>query len=552
MVPAVIRRPRTQWSIRGVAGAAIVVAAVTLLARAVGFGRSLVFAHTVGSTCLGTAYVTANTVPNIVFEVVAGGALAGMVVPVVAGAIGRGDLDAASKIVSVLLTWALLGGAVVATVGVAVSGPLMRLLLASPSGCNDTDLATVGTHMLVIFWPQVMAYSVAVVAAGALQAQRRFLAAAIAPLLSSVVVMSCYVIFGQLFGSGTDSPSRGNLNDIGSVPLSGQLILSAGTTAGVVALAALSVLAMFRTKLRIRLALRLPSGTARPVRRLAVAGLLGLLAQQLAVVVVVLLANGSGERGAVVLYNYAWAAFLVPYAALSLPVIGGAFTVASERYGRGDTAGYRSVASRSGSGVVLLSWLGAAALVGSAFPLAHLFVGAQFDDDHVKRFGWALVAFAPALVGFGVASHGSRLLYARGSAHAGGAGIAIGWLITAAVDAFGVTVVDSSWLVAVLGGGLFVGMTVSAAVVTGTLIHLEGRSVATGWLRAHGAGACGALGGGLCGGAVGFLLPRGSWWLTATTTVGAAVLSVLLGAGICWGTDRSGVSAALALVTRRG
>ena len=43
------------------------------------------FAHTVGTTCLGTAYTTANMVPNIIYDIVLGGALSSVVVPVLAG-----------------------------------------------------------------------------------------------------------------------------------------------------------------------------------------------------------------------------------------------------------------------------------------------------------------------------------------------------------------------------------------------------------------------------------------------------------------------------------
>ena len=52
-----------------------------------GFGRTLVFTNTVGAGSTGDIYLAANTVPNIVFEVVAGGALASLVVPMLAGGI---------------------------------------------------------------------------------------------------------------------------------------------------------------------------------------------------------------------------------------------------------------------------------------------------------------------------------------------------------------------------------------------------------------------------------------------------------------------------------
>ncbi len=63
-------------AVHGVAGAAALIAVLTLLARLAGFGRTLVFTNTVGAGSTGDTYLAANTVPNIVFEVVAGGALA--------------------------------------------------------------------------------------------------------------------------------------------------------------------------------------------------------------------------------------------------------------------------------------------------------------------------------------------------------------------------------------------------------------------------------------------------------------------------------------------
>ena len=86
---------------QGIGQAAVMIGVITVLARLVGFGRQVVFAHTVGTTCLGTAYTTANMVPNIIYDIVLGGALSSVVVPVLAGpardaAHGAGGLAAES------------------------------------------------------------------------------------------------------------------------------------------------------------------------------------------------------------------------------------------------------------------------------------------------------------------------------------------------------------------------------------------------------------------------------------------------------------------------
>ena len=83
--PERARPRRTRLGRQGIGRAAVMIGVITVLARLVGFGRQVVFAHTVGTTCLGTAYTTANMVPNIIYDIVLGGALSSVVVPVLAG-----------------------------------------------------------------------------------------------------------------------------------------------------------------------------------------------------------------------------------------------------------------------------------------------------------------------------------------------------------------------------------------------------------------------------------------------------------------------------------
>ena len=78
----------------GIAAAAGLIAGITLLARVTGFARWLVFSGNVGTTCAGTVYNAANTLPNVLYEVAAGGALAAVAVPLIARQLGRGDEEA--------------------------------------------------------------------------------------------------------------------------------------------------------------------------------------------------------------------------------------------------------------------------------------------------------------------------------------------------------------------------------------------------------------------------------------------------------------------------
>src|SRR5260370_13574545 len=113
----------------GIARGAVVVAGLTILSRILGLVRTLVFSQTVGASCLGTAYVTANQVPDLLYQLVLGGALASAMVPVLARSAERAAHDPAAKArvgqtTSALLTWTVVIVVPLVLVIVAVAGPV--------------------------------------------------------------------------------------------------------------------------------------------------------------------------------------------------------------------------------------------------------------------------------------------------------------------------------------------------------------------------------------------------------------------------------------------
>ncbi len=178
---------------RALLGAAAGIAGVTVLARVVGVGRVGVLSRTLGTSCVGSVYQAVNSVPNVVFEVVAGGALAGLVVPLLAPLLERGDRETAGRTAGALLTWTVLVLTPLAVLGALLARPLVRALLGADPVCAGA--VDTGSRLLVVFMPQVVLYGVGIVLAGVLQAHRRFLGPALAPLLSSLVVIAAYLLY---------------------------------------------------------------------------------------------------------------------------------------------------------------------------------------------------------------------------------------------------------------------------------------------------------------------------------------------------------------------
>jgi putative peptidoglycan lipid II flippase len=454
----------------GIAGSAALVAVLTLAARLVGFGRVFAFSAAVGAGCTGTAYAAANQVPNVLFEVAAGGALAGAVVPAVSAALARGGPRDADRVASALLTWTVLALVPVSLLLAAVAVPLTGLLLRDPDCTGGADLAA---RLLVVFAPQVLLYGVGIVLAGVLQAHHRFAGPALAPLLSSVVVIAAYAGYAALAG-----PAHGVTGYLPSSPA--ELVLGLGTTLGVLALSLPLLVPARRAGVRLRPALRFPPGAARSVRSLAVAGVAALLAQQAAVVVVLALATRVGGTGAINAYQYAQAVYLLPYAVLAVPVATAAFPRLSRHAADGDLPAFAATSAGTTRGVLVAATVGAAALAAVAPAVQHLFTALDaVGGPALRALAVAVAVFALGLPGWALVAHLGRALYALGRGRAAATATAAGWLCVVAASLVAVPLLQSTGAepepaaVVGLAAGNALGM-----VVAGVLLVLAVRRVA--------------------------------------------------------------------------
>lgn len=399
-----------------VAGAAALIAVLTVLARVVGFARNIVFSNTVGQTCLGQTYQTTNTIPNIVFEIVAGGALASVVVPLISSFVAKDDNRSAAQTASALMTW---------TIAVLVPVSLLIALLARPltiailGDAPCTEAVDAGTSMLQIFAPQVVLYGVGIVLTGVLQAYKRFGGPAIAPLLSSLVVIAAYLLFAVVAGRGAE---------LGTVSTAHQLILSVGTTLGVVALTLSLLVPLRRTPIRLRPTFRFPPGQAKRARAMVAAGIAGLVAQQLFIAVTLVLANQNDvPPGAINVFVYAQTIYLLPWAVLAVPIATSVFPRLAEAVTDRRRDDLRRLLSGAHLAIGALSGIAIAALIAAATEIAVVFVSRSPGEPSVQALTDGLIGFSVGLAGYGAFALHSRALFAMSKARQNAVAAAIGW-----------------------------------------------------------------------------------------------------------------------------
>ena len=474
-----------------VAGAAGTIAILTLLARLVGFVRTWAQTGALGDTLAGEAYSTANTVPNVLFEVAAGGALAGAVIPLVSGFLAKGMREDVDRTASALVTWILAVGLPLAGIVVVTAGPVTRALLGSDT--DPAELALAET-LLRMFALQVPLYGLSVVLTGVLQAHKRFLLPAVAPMLSSVTVIGGFAVFGHL--------ASGRQNDPAGLSPASVLWLGWGTTFGVVAFALPQLIPVLKL-VRLRPRFAFPPGVARRALGLVGAGLGGLAAQQVQIVVVMVVANARGV--------------------LAVPIATAVFPRLSEAAALPGRPGLTELTARSTRLVLDIGMICIALLAVLAVPARIVF------DVLRPAVGMdtAMVAMAPGLAGYALIYHGSRVLYAVEASRAVVAVNTLAWLsASACLGVFAVSGVEGrrETLIAV-GVSVSVGMTVGAAGQLLAIRRAVGGRATEGVLRSI------AFVGGttLACGALAWLAARGVLGLLGEGLAGALVALVLAG-----------------------
>jgi putative peptidoglycan lipid II flippase len=282
-------------------------AVANLVSRITGFLRQVVLVGVLGVGVLNDAYTVSNTLPNIVYELLFGGVLTSVMIPLLVRA-QKEDTDGGETYIRRLIT--LAGTALIAGTALAVlAAPLLtRLYLGGQSATANPELATALAYLLL---PQILFYGLGALLGSVLNTRGSFGAFAWAPVLNNVVVLAVLGGYALLPGEISLDPVR-----MGDPKL---LVLGVGTTLGIVAQAVVLLPALRRTGFVYR-----PRWGWDP--RLSSAG--GLVLWVVAYVLigipgymVTTRVAAAADPGGVTVYANAWLLLQVPYGVLGVSLL---------------------------------------------------------------------------------------------------------------------------------------------------------------------------------------------------------------------------------------
>ncbi|MGH2828454.1 MAG: murein biosynthesis integral membrane protein MurJ [Actinomycetota bacterium] len=447
-------------------GAAVITVA-TAVSRITGFVRVVVVAAAMGTTFLANTYQTANTAPNVVFELVAAGVLTSVFVPTFVDYLVRGAREEGWRAANALTTIALVALVAIAGVVALLAEPLMRLLTI---GVDDPSLRTqeigLGATFLRLFAPQIVFYGVGMIMTGALHANRKFAMAAVAPIFNNVVVIGVYVAYAVMRG---DRPPT-----VEGITPAETLVLGLGTSLGVVAMTVCLIPQLVKLGWHFRFRWEPRHPAVRRAGRLGVWALGYAGGYQAGLIVVLMLANGV--EGGVAAYQWAYTFFYMPHALFAVAIFNVLFPAMSEHVARGEAEGLLE-RLRDGLGMLAFILLPTAALMlAGAQPIAKLTleygVMTEAGAGLVARVLAAFVVGLPTYSAFLVAT---RAYYALGDTKTPTL-VNAGAVVVASVLGVGLFfAVDDAWAVPALALSHSVAFAFGAAALLSLLSRRVGR-----------------------------------------------------------------------------
>ena len=385
---------------------ALGITVATAISRVTGFVRVVVVAAAMGTTFLANVYQTSNTVPNVIFELLAAGVLTSVFVPTFVDYLVRGEREEGWSAANALTSVALVGLVAISLL-VALAAPLVMRLLTigvTDDALRDREIA-LGARFLRLFAPQIVFYGAGMIMTGALHAHRRFALAAAAPIFNNVVVIGVYLTYAAMRGEGR--PSVGGITD-GEV-----LVLGLGTTLGVVAMTLCLVPQLRQLGWRARFRWEPGHPAVRKGARLGAWALGYAGGYQAGLIVVMLLANKV--QGGVAAYQWAFTFFYLPHALFGVPIFNVLFTAMSEHASRGEEGDFHERLRDGLSMLVFLLVPIAAFLVAASQPLARLTLEyGVMTQAGAAKVGRVLEAFALGLPTYSAFLVFTRAFYALG------------------------------------------------------------------------------------------------------------------------------------------
>ncbi len=375
---------------RQIMRAATLVMAAFAASRLLGLARQMVFSHYFGTTPEMDAYVAALRIPEMLFLVIAGGALGSAFIPTFTARLTQGDEAAAWRLASAIINLLLLILLPLTLLTILAAPWLVRAFVV-PAFPPDLQQRT--TQLMQVMLASTAIFGVSGIVMGALNAHQHFLLPAIAPIFYNLALIGGAVWGGQ-------NPQLGTLGPAIAMVIGAGLHLL------------IQVPGLIRYGARYTPSLGLRDPDVLTIGRLMGPRVLGVAAVQLNFVVTNNLASHMGP-GAIAALDYAWRLMLLPQGILAQAVGTAVFPTFSAQAARQETKALQQTLSKILCTLIALTLPATAGLIILGPSITTLiFERGAFTEASAQAVVWALGPFALGLMAHSLIEILARAFYA--------------------------------------------------------------------------------------------------------------------------------------------
>lgn len=278
-----------------------VMATATIVSRILGFVRIVVVASLLGTTALGNTFQSTNSISNVLFDLLAAGALSAAIVPQLVHAMARNE-EGFKQLISSLVSVVIVILGTISLIGILFATQISEVMFSRAPLETKADQIQTGAILLRFFMPQVLLYGLGALAVAALIAKKKFLPQVLAPIGSSLFLMGAIYIF-RLYNDGTGL----------ILETRDTFILGLAGTGACLAFVAIPIWVALRNGIRFLPSSNFREGVSALYSSVWAIAIQGSAAILLAMSILV----GNQVEGAVVAYQLAFVFFLAPYAIIS-------------------------------------------------------------------------------------------------------------------------------------------------------------------------------------------------------------------------------------------
>ncbi|MBI1793465.1 MAG: murein biosynthesis integral membrane protein MurJ [Chloroflexi bacterium] len=383
---------------RQIARAAGTIMLAFALSNIIGLVRQILISRAFGTDKAIDAFYAASTYPDLIFSLVAGGALASAFIPTFTTLLAKNERASAWKLASSIANLILIILSALSILSAVLAPQIIRYILA-PQFSPDQQALAASLLRILLLTPAI--FGISGLLMGILNAHQRFLLPALAP--------SMYWL-GMIFGLIFLVPSMGVYG------LAWGAALGAAFHLGVQIPDLIKILPHPIPSPNGRRAgdegLGINNPSVREVGRLMGPRLLGVAVVQLNFVVNVIIASGLSE-GSLSAIKYAWQVMTMPQVVIAQAIAIAALPTFSAQAAQGETGQMRSSLAATLRGVLFLSLPASLGIILLRQPLISLlFQRGSFDARSTDLVAWALLWYAAGLIGHNMVEILSRAFYA--------------------------------------------------------------------------------------------------------------------------------------------